>query len=167
MIYFIWSLKYGPWRRPIPWGATGLEWKTPSPPPLHNFDETPIVTHEAYDYSTVIERGDGSWLANAHAHVETLALREQFDTAEQQKDASTLGMWIFLITEVMFFGGLFWLTRFTATLTRSCSGWPAPRSTSVIGAPTRRCCCAAASPWCWRCARRSWGSARPDDRPGF
>ena len=38
---------------------------------------------------------------------ETLDLREQFDTAEQQKDASTLGMWIFLITEVMFFGGMF------------------------------------------------------------
>jgi len=47
-------------------------------------------------------------LANqAHAHAETLALREQFDTAEQQKDASTLGMWIFLITEIMFFGGMF------------------------------------------------------------
>jgi cytochrome c oxidase subunit 3 len=38
---------------------------------------------------------------------ETLALREQFDTVEQQKDASTLGMWIFLITEIMFFGGMF------------------------------------------------------------
>ena len=43
----------------------------------------------------------------AHAHVETLALREQFETAEQQKDASTFGMWIFLITEIMFFGGMF------------------------------------------------------------
>jgi cytochrome c oxidase subunit 3 len=42
-----------------------------------------------------------------HATAETLALREQFDTAEQQKDASTLGMWIFLITEIMFFGGMF------------------------------------------------------------
>src|ERR1700675_840298 len=40
-------------------------------------------------------------------HVETLELREQFETAEQQKDASTLGMWIFLITEIMFFGGMF------------------------------------------------------------
>jgi cytochrome c oxidase subunit 3 len=39
--------------------------------------------------------------------VETLALREQFDTAAQQKDASTLGMWVFLITEIMFFGGMF------------------------------------------------------------
>jgi cytochrome c oxidase subunit III len=39
--------------------------------------------------------------------VHPLALREQFDTVEQQRDASTLGMWIFLITEVMFFGGMF------------------------------------------------------------
>ena len=46
--------------------------------------------------------------SEAHAtQPETLALREQFDTAEQQKDASTLAMWIFLITEVMFFGGMF------------------------------------------------------------
>ena len=45
--------------------------------------------------------------SEAHAHAESLALREQFDTEEQQKDASTLGMWIFLITEIMFFGGMF------------------------------------------------------------
>jgi cytochrome c oxidase subunit 3 len=45
--------------------------------------------------------------SEAHAGAESLALREQFDTAAQQKDASTLGMWVFLITEVMFFGGLF------------------------------------------------------------
>jgi cytochrome c oxidase subunit 3 len=44
---------------------------------------------------------------SSDAEVKTLALREQFDTAHQQKDASTLGMWIFLITEVMFFGGMF------------------------------------------------------------
>jgi cytochrome c oxidase subunit 3 len=30
----------------------------------------------------------------------------QFKTLEQQKDSSTLGMWIFLVTEVMFFGGI-------------------------------------------------------------
>jgi cytochrome c oxidase subunit 3 len=43
----------------------------------------------------------------SEAHLETLALREQFNTEEQQKDASTLGMWVFLITEIMFFGGMF------------------------------------------------------------
>ena len=46
-------------------------------------------------------------MASEAHHVESLALREQFDTEEQQKDASTLGMWVFLITEIMFFGGMF------------------------------------------------------------
>src|SRR5664280_2081552 len=45
--------------------------------------------------------------SEAQGRVETVALQEQFDTEAQQKDASTLGMWVFLITEVMFFGGLF------------------------------------------------------------
>ena len=30
----------------------------------------------------------------------------QFKTLDQQKDTATLGMWIFLVTEVMFFGGI-------------------------------------------------------------
>ena len=41
------------------------------------------------------------------SHTETLALREQFETPAQQKEISTLGMWVFLVTEIMFFGGLF------------------------------------------------------------
>jgi len=36
-----------------------------------------------------------------------IALAEQFDDVEQQKEAATLGMWTFLATEVLFFGGLF------------------------------------------------------------
>jgi cytochrome c oxidase subunit 3 len=35
------------------------------------------------------------------------ALQHHFETLEQQKEASVLGMWIFIIQEVMFFGGLF------------------------------------------------------------
>ena len=31
----------------------------------------------------------------------------QFQTLEQQKESATLGMWIFLVTEVLFFGGMF------------------------------------------------------------
>ncbi len=34
-------------------------------------------------------------------------LRHHFASAEQQLDASILGMWTFLITEVLFFGGMF------------------------------------------------------------
>jgi cytochrome c oxidase subunit 3 len=37
----------------------------------------------------------------------TTALEHQFDDLEQQHEASWLGMWVFLSTEVMFFGGLF------------------------------------------------------------
>jgi cytochrome c oxidase subunit 3 len=41
-------------------------------------------------------------LSDSAAHV-----AHHFDDAEQQHDASTLGMWLFLVTEVMFFGGAF------------------------------------------------------------
>ena len=38
---------------------------------------------------------------------DSLALRHHFATVEQQKAASTLGMWVFIAQEVLFFGGLF------------------------------------------------------------
>ena len=41
-----------------------------------------------------------------HAH-ENPALLHHFATAEQQKNAASLGMWLFLAQEVMFFGGMF------------------------------------------------------------
>ncbi len=50
LIYLIWAWKYGHPAPPNPWRATGLEWKTPSPPPKHNFETTPVVTWGAYDY---------------------------------------------------------------------------------------------------------------------
>jgi cytochrome c oxidase subunit 1 len=51
LLYFIWSLKYGRVAGPNPWRATGLEWQTESPPPKHNFRETPIVSGPPYQYS--------------------------------------------------------------------------------------------------------------------
>lgn len=35
------------------------------------------------------------------------ALAHQFEDLEQQHETGTLGIWVFLITEIMFFGGLF------------------------------------------------------------
>jgi cytochrome c oxidase subunit 1 len=49
LIYLIWSARYGPIAGPNPWGAEGLEWTIASPPPVENFEVTPIVT-EAYAY---------------------------------------------------------------------------------------------------------------------
>ncbi len=46
----------------------------------------------------------------AHAedkHVVLPQHRHHFETEEQQREAGTFGMWLFLLTEIMFFGGLF------------------------------------------------------------
>jgi cytochrome c oxidase subunit I len=52
MVYLIWSLRYGQSAGANPWGATGLEWQIPSPPPTENFEETPIVEEPAYNYES-------------------------------------------------------------------------------------------------------------------
>ncbi|GMU64275.1 MAG: cytochrome c oxidase subunit III [Acidobacteriota bacterium] len=46
-------------------------------------------------------------MESAVSHSHPAALAHHFDSLEQQKEASTLGMWLFLVQEVMFFGGLF------------------------------------------------------------
>ncbi len=53
LIYFMWSLRKGKPAADNPWGATGLEWQTSSPPPTFNFDHTPVVTSEPYEYDTL------------------------------------------------------------------------------------------------------------------
>lgn len=58
--YLLWSLKYGRQAGDNPWGATGLEWKTSSPPPVHNFEEIQNIDSPPYNYeerySQAIER---------------------------------------------------------------------------------------------------------------
>lgn len=50
-------------------------------------------------------------------------LLHHFDDAAQQKEASTLGMWTFLITEILFFGGLF--AAYVVYRTRFPEAWAA------------------------------------------
>jgi cytochrome c oxidase subunit 3 len=45
--------------------------------------------------------------AAVHGAAHNPALLHHFAEPQQQRDAASLGMWIFLATEVMFFGGLF------------------------------------------------------------
>ncbi len=45
-------------------------------------------------------------MAEGH-HVAHARLAHHFDDMEQQREAGTLGMWLFLVTEIMFFGGMF------------------------------------------------------------
>jgi cytochrome c oxidase subunit 3 len=40
-------------------------------------------------------------------HAQQSGLAHQFENLEQQQETASLGIWIFLVTEIMFFGGLF------------------------------------------------------------
>ncbi len=62
IIYLMLSLRTGKIAGDNPWEATGLEWKTTSPPPTFNFDTTPIVNEEAYAYPPdAPERDAAAW----------------------------------------------------------------------------------------------------------
>jgi cytochrome c oxidase subunit III len=56
--------------------------------------------------SNVVVRADHHGHAEAH-HAHHPALQHHFDTMAQQKEAAVIGMWVFLLTEILFFGGLF------------------------------------------------------------
>jgi cytochrome c oxidase subunit 1 len=50
LIYFTYSLIKGEKAANDPWGARGLEWEIPSPPPTENFTVSPIVTEGTHQY---------------------------------------------------------------------------------------------------------------------
>ena len=68
------------------------------------------------------------------------ALAHQFDNLEQQREASTLGMWLFLGTEVLFFGVLFttyaiyraWYTEAFAAASHDLLIWAGTTNTAVL-----------------------------------
>jgi cytochrome c oxidase subunit 1 len=57
LVYLLLSLRKPPSAGPNPWNATGLEWETDSPPPVHNFEEVPVVTRGPYAYSPEAAEG--------------------------------------------------------------------------------------------------------------
>ena len=52
LVYFTWSMRYGPRAGANPWDARGLEWEIPSPPPTENFVGQPVVTARTYEYGS-------------------------------------------------------------------------------------------------------------------
>lgn len=73
---------------------------TPSVPPLA-FRQSLMATTEA----AVSESHHDSDHEHGHDHPAFLA--HHFETPEQQFDSGKLGMWLFLVTEVLFFSGMF------------------------------------------------------------
>jgi len=67
VFYLVHSLFYGKKAADNPWLLPGLEWRTASPPITENFEETPIVTWEAYEF------GEESGLHTEEARRTTIA----------------------------------------------------------------------------------------------
>ncbi len=57
--------------------------------------------------STPLGTGHPSTSLGAGGHAHNPNLQHHFYSMAQQLEASTLGMWVFLVTEIMFFGGMF------------------------------------------------------------
>ena len=66
-----------------------------------------------------------------------MTVAHQFDDAEQQHEAATLGMWTFLATEVLFFAHCSWRIRFTAALIPRRGRKEAAISRKCLGLSTR------------------------------
>ena len=58
------------------------------------------ISHITHPPEPVIE-------PSVDVHEHPFYQRHHFETAEQQREAAGFGMWLFLLTEIMFFGGLF------------------------------------------------------------
>lgn len=77
---------------------------------------------------------------HGHGHAHHPALQHHFDTMEQQQEAGTLGMWLFLVTEILFFGGLFlaytlyrvWYFDAFAAASRTLDLWLGGFNTAVL-----------------------------------
>jgi cytochrome c oxidase subunit 1 len=59
LVILIWnllrSLRKGEKAPANPWGGASLEWSVSSPPPTHQFEEPPEITHGPYDYAGIEE----------------------------------------------------------------------------------------------------------------
>lgn len=50
IINLIRGLKNGKKAEANPWGGVTLEWQIPSPPPVENFEQIPVINHAPYDF---------------------------------------------------------------------------------------------------------------------
>ena len=57
--------------------------------------------------ATTHAHGAGALEHEEHEHIVLPQHRHHFETEEQQREAGSFGMWLFLLTEIMFFGGMF------------------------------------------------------------
>jgi cytochrome c oxidase subunit 1 len=116
LVNLIVSWKRGRFAGENPWEATTLEWQTTSPPSVENFAAVPRVVRGPYEYSVPGEALDFSPQFVSVAPVPGARTARAVPTAvpytvDERPDTRVsnvgLGMWLFIASEVMLFGGLF------------------------------------------------------------
>jgi heme/copper-type cytochrome/quinol oxidase subunit 1 len=93
--YLLWSLKYGPNRAAESVGREGAGVA----------DGFAAADEEAYDYAKHEEVA--RWLIRFAVAEQHPPIKHHFDDMRAAVRFATLGMWVFLLTEIMFFGGMF------------------------------------------------------------
>ena len=106
LVYFVWSMRYGPRATANPWGADGPRVADDVAAADRELRAPARRDGAAVHVRRAARRPERRPPVSHDAHGPP-GLAHHFDTYEQQKESATLGMWTFLVTEILFFGGLF------------------------------------------------------------
>lgn len=101
VINFFISLVIGRKTGNNPWDAAGLAWTTSSPPPEHNFLKMPVVYAGPHEYA-IAGSGGRDYRAQNDPGQDSSIVPLWNDWITTPK----LGMWAFLVSEIMLFTGL-------------------------------------------------------------
>jgi cytochrome c oxidase subunit I+III len=135
------SARRGRTAGPNPWGAGGLEWATPSPPPAYNFPLTPVV-----EGREPLWLGHGSvpvmtGLSTAHREVLLTTVSDaRPDIREGSPGPSIWPFLTMLAISFMFIGSIFdewWIIWGSIPITLCFIGWfwPKPAHSKLVDAP--------------------------------
>ena len=95
---------------PIRGAPIGLEWETASPPPIENFprhtggDAAGLRLRQRREESQALAASRRTRMARTHTMSGCSIISTRWTSSRRRP---SLGMWIFLVTEVLFFGGMF------------------------------------------------------------
>ena len=144
-----------------PWGAKGLEWTTSSPPPAHELRGDPGGDRGGLRLRRAPRRRPSmSELAAAAGRPRPPgpARSTTSSTSSSRRRRPSLGMWVFIAQEVLFFGGLFaaYAVYREPVPGRLRRRQPPPQLEDRL-LQHRWCSSARASPWPWPSTRRRSG----------
>jgi cytochrome c oxidase subunit I+III len=141
LLNLIVSARRGPAAGPNPWGASGLEWATASPPPAYNFGLTPVVESRHPLWTSGDELPVMEGLNPEHREVLLTSISEgRPDIREGSPGPSIWPLLTAIAITVLFIGSIFdeWFLVWGAIpVTIGFIGWfwPRPSHTSLVKAP--------------------------------